>query len=74
MIRVSIIIATIVLAACSSQSGGPVPTEGQARVDFELLHTLSDEPISFNEGVLPVLESRCIVCLPDHETSGTALI
>jgi hypothetical protein len=49
------LIGLVTLVGCSSNQGGPVPTEGQARVDFELLHTLPDEPISFDEEVRPVL-------------------
>ena len=37
-------------------------TQEQATVDYDLLLTLPDEPISYHRSVKPVLERRCIVC------------
>ena len=37
-------------------------TKEQATVDYNLLLTLPDEPVSWHSSVKPVLENRCIVC------------
>ena len=49
----------ILLSACvSSQS----LTANQATIEYDLLYTLPENPLSFNNDVLPVLEKRCIAC------------
>jgi hypothetical protein len=37
-------------------------TADQARVDYDLLYTLPEEDISYDDKVRPILESRCVVC------------
>jgi len=54
------LVTTIVLTACTLTK--PDITREQATVDYNLLLTLPDEPVPFNDRVKPVLERRCIVC------------
>ena len=49
----------MVLSACISK---PTLTHDQAVVDYDLLLTLPEQPISYNHKVKPVLEKRCVVC------------
>ena len=51
----------LLASACSFQSP-PDITREQASVDFDLLLSLPQEPVSFSESVQPVLERRCVVC------------
>jgi hypothetical protein len=51
----------LTLAACSSEIEDRI-TDDQLVLDYGLLQSLPDEPISFTDEVLPVLENRCIVC------------
>ena len=50
----------LLLAACSSQQ--TAPEEEAPELDYDLLLTLPDQPISYHESVKPVLENRCVVC------------
>jgi hypothetical protein len=55
------IVASLLTGACTFQSP-PDVTREQAAVDYDLLLSLPQEPIPFNDTVLPVLERRCVVC------------
>ena len=57
-----VIIACLVLAGCSANNKGDEKDAGNPVVDYGLLQTLPDEPISFSDAVQPILEKRCIVC------------
>jgi len=63
-IRVAILPAVVMLflllSACSSKE--TTVTADQAKIEYDLLFTLPKEPLSFEETVQPVLESRCVVC------------
>jgi len=37
-------------------------TADQAKVEYDLVYTTPEEPLSFREQVLPVLEKRCVSC------------
>ena len=50
----------LLLGACSSQQ--TAPEEEAPELDYDLLLTLPDQPISYHESVKPVLENRCVVC------------
>ena len=50
----------LLLSACSSKE--PSITAGQPVVEYDLLYTLPEKNISYDEGVRPILESRCVVC------------
>lgn len=49
-----------ILAACSSKE--TATTADQADVEYDLLYSLPEEALSYDEQVRPVLESRCVVC------------
>ncbi|MBT8128131.1 MAG: fatty acid cis/trans isomerase [Gammaproteobacteria bacterium] len=49
-----------ILAACSSKE--TATTADQADVEYDLLYSLPEETLSYDEQVRPVLESRCVVC------------
>lgn len=51
--------ATLVNACTFSQQS---ITADQATIEYDLLYTLPQQPLSFNNDVLPVLEKRCIAC------------
>jgi hypothetical protein len=51
---------TLLLTACSSSEKSI--TADQATVEYDLLYTLPEETISYDEKVRPVLENRCVVC------------
>jgi hypothetical protein len=53
--------AVLLIGACSGPER-PSPTLNQASVDFDLLLTLPERPISFVDEVQPVLNNRCVVC------------
>jgi hypothetical protein len=55
-----VLIMAILLNACASSQ--PSLTAGQATIEYNLLYTLPEEPLSFNNDVLPILEKRCIAC------------
>ncbi len=55
-----IALLVIILSACSSKEQSI--TAGQAVVEYDLLYTLPEEVISYNDEVRPVLERRCVVC------------
>ena len=57
---ISIALAMLMLFACSSKE--PSITADQAVVEYDLLYTLPKEPVSYDEDVRPILESRCVVC------------
>ena len=57
---ISITLAMLMLFACSSKE--PSITADQATVEYDLLYTLPKEPVSYDEEVRPILESRCVVC------------
>jgi hypothetical protein len=50
----------LVLVSCSP-SEKPI-TAGQATIEYDLLYTLPEDIISYDEEVRPILESRCVVC------------
>lgn len=50
----------ILLGSCTLSK--PSHTAGQATIEYDLLYTLPEKPLSFNNDVLPVLEKRCIAC------------
>ncbi len=50
----------ISLGACSSAEP-PLSTE-QARVDYDLLFELPEQPLDYIAQVQPILEQRCVVC------------
>ena len=49
-----------ILAACSPSEKSI--TADQAIVEYDLLYTLPEETVSYDEKVRPILESRCVVC------------
>ena len=53
-------VSFLLLGACSSQP--TAPEEDTPELDYDLLLTLPDQPISYHESVKPVLENRCVVC------------
>jgi hypothetical protein len=53
--------ASLLAGACTFQSP-PDVTREQATVDYDVLLSLPQEPVSFTDAVLPVLERRCVVC------------
>ena len=57
----ALIVITITLTACTLKKPDLITRE-QATVDYNLLLTLPDEPVSWQHSVKPVLEHRCIVC------------
>jgi hypothetical protein len=57
---ISSAILVLLLSACSSKE--PPITADQAVVEYDLLYTLPKDPISYDEEVRPILESRCVVC------------
>ena len=54
------VLVMLFLSACSSSEKSV--TAEQATVEYDLLYTLPEEIISYDEKVRPVLESRCVVC------------
>ncbi|MEM7171767.1 MAG: fatty acid cis/trans isomerase [Pseudomonadota bacterium] len=52
----------LVLASSCSLGEKPPVTEQQADVDFDLLTTLPEAPISYARSVRPILEKRCVAC------------
>ena len=54
------ILVILFLSACSPSEKSV--TANQATVEYDLLYTLPEEIISYDEKVRPVLESRCVVC------------
>ena len=50
----------LLFTACSSKEKSI--TADQAFVEYDLLYTLPEKNISYNEEVRPILESRCVVC------------
>jgi hypothetical protein len=55
-----IILLMLLQSACSSSEKSI--TVEQAVVEYDLLYTLPEKVISFEDAVLPILESRCVVC------------
>jgi len=55
-----ILLLIMLLSACSSSDNTIAPE--QAIVEYDLLHDLPTQQLSFNNDVLPVLEKRCVVC------------
>jgi len=54
-----ILLLMSMLTACSKDES---ITADQAVVEYDLLYTLPEEAISYDEEVRPILESRCVVC------------
>lgn len=52
-------VVAFLLSACISK---PTVTVEQAAVDYELLLTVPEQPLSYDYKVRPVLEKRCVVC------------
>ncbi|MGB5602814.1 MAG: fatty acid cis/trans isomerase [Gammaproteobacteria bacterium] len=57
---VILLVVISLLTACSSSEKSI--TADQAIVEYDLLYTLPNETISYEEEVRPILESRCVVC------------
>jgi hypothetical protein len=55
-----LILTTVFVAACSSKEESI--TADQAMVDYDLIYSLQDKPVDFENSVRPVLEQRCVVC------------
>ena len=56
----AIIVTSLMLVSCSPSEKSI--TAGQATVEYDLLYTLPEKTISYEEEVRPILESRCVVC------------
>jgi hypothetical protein len=54
------LVSISILAACSSTEKSI--TADQAIVEYDLLYTLPKKPISYDQEVRPIFESRCVVC------------
>ena len=54
-------IVLFALSACALDSK-PAVTEQQARVDYDLLLSVPDEPISYEREIKPLVGRRCVVC------------
>ena len=50
----------LILSACSSAEKSV--TADQAKIEYDLVFSMPKEPISYDEKVRPILESRCIAC------------
>jgi len=59
-----LLIATgaVAIGACSGPSPEIRIIEDQADVDYDILLTTPEEPLSFTDDVQPVLDKRCVVC------------
>jgi hypothetical protein len=55
-----ITLTVVMLAACSPKDHSI--TADQATVEYNLLYSMPDEMVSYEDQVRPVLESRCVVC------------
>ncbi len=51
---------SVLLAACSGSKSSI--TAEQAAIEYDLLYSMPENPIDFEQVVRPVLEQRCIVC------------
>lgn len=49
-----------ILSACGPSEHAI--TADQSRVEYDLVYTTPEQPLSFREDVLPVLEKRCVSC------------
>jgi len=56
----SISLLILFLSACAPSE--KTITTDQATVDYDLLYTLPEETISYDDKVRPILEGRCVVC------------
>ena len=54
-----ICLSLLLVVACTPKHS---LTSDQATVDYDLLLTVPEEPISFDQAVRPILENRCVVC------------
>ncbi len=61
LIAVFLTAVSMLILSCSSPKK-PSVTREQATVDFDLLLTLPATPISYEQQVRPILDSRCVVC------------
>jgi len=50
---------SLILAGCTSQ---PTVQKEQPNVDYDLLLTLPEKKISYNQTIQPILNQRCVVC------------
>ena len=57
---IAITLLMLLLSACAPDEKSI--TADQARVDYDLLYTLPEDDISYDDKVRPILESRCVVC------------
>lgn len=55
------VIGMALITSCAMNTQ-PDLTREQARIDYELLLSLSQEPIPYESRVRPILEQRCVVC------------
>ena len=60
VVLIVIILLMLLLSACSSSENSI--TADQAPVEYDLVYSMPQETISYDEKVRPVLESRCVVC------------
>ena len=52
------LIAVVLLVSCATPKKSV--TEDQARVDYDLLINLPEEPISYSDQIRPILDRRCV--------------
>jgi len=62
--RILTIIALVLmaLAGCSNKDSKPSIIDEQANVNYSILLTTPEKPLSFMEEVQPILDKRCVVC------------
>ena len=58
-VLIGIALVILILSACSKKES---VTAEQATVEYDLLYSLPEETVSYDEQVRPILESRCVVC------------
>ncbi len=59
--KAGIIVCLIAILTACTPSEQSITAE-QATVEYDLLYTLPEEGIAYDETVRPILESRCVVC------------
>ena len=64
---IAITLLMLLQAACAPAQKSI--TMDQAKVDYDLLYTLPEQDISYDDKVRPVLESRCVVCHACYDAS-----
>lgn len=56
---IGISLVMLLLSACAKEES---ITADQAVVEYDLLYSMPEEIVSYDEEVRPILESRCVVC------------